>query len=175
MNQFNSFSNSMMNIDEVVRHQKAYNMMHRSLGEKQAFRHLGSGRTRYTQSAERYGDSFDQRAPVSLCPMMTSAYCKACCLWQNCVLESQRDVNWSFFGPAWLTQSGSQGVVPLSISGGRSLTTAPLNLVVHVPRRINIEANLQKLSLVACTGSMGTARPSSFHSLPLLPGMLSAA
>jgi len=27
-----------------------------------------------------------------------------------------------------------------------------LNLVVHVPRRINIEANLQKLSLVAYAG-----------------------
>jgi len=39
---------------------------------------------------------------------------------------------------------------------GRSLRTAPLNFVVHVPRRINIEANLQKLSLVACAGFLET-------------------
>ncbi len=49
--------------EEVVRHQKPCNSMHRSVGEEQAFGHLGFI---IFNQWERYGDSFE---PLSVCAL----------------------------------------------------------------------------------------------------------
>ena len=77
----------------------------------------------------------------------------------NCVTST-----WTF-----LDRRGSPNPEAEELSLSMVSRTAPLNLVVHVPRRINIEANLQKLSLVAYAGFVVIARSLSLHPLPLLP------